>query len=258
MPQTAHAWLEDEDRSATAWATAKGIAAIADDQIITSGDNLRLRKDLPLIALIYAWTEFTAYPFQQAYITSPTIAGNPFRITKGVSLNYSNGLIYDFRDNPINIIRAGDNVSTVAWESDEAGVAHYLGIVIIVSNSRIPKVNPNPLTHIHHCTGTASAAGAWTQLALTETDSLPAGQYEMDGARVEHASAVAARFVFKGMEIRPAVIPVSRVQDPVHPFSQFWGKGIPFTMPDGLPDVEILEVTGSGTVEVEMYLRKIS
>lgn len=250
MPQTVHAWLEDEDRSGA----AAGIAAIADDLIITSGDNLRLRKDMPLVALLYGWTEFTTYAFNQAKITSPKIAGNPLRITKGVSLNYSPGLIYDFRDAPLGMIRPGDNVSTEGYEEDEAGVAHYLGIVLVVSDGSIPKTPTLPITHIHRCTATATAAGAWTQLALTEQDALPVGVYNMLGARVEHASAVAARFVFKGMEARPGVIPVSRVQDPVHPFSQFWGKGIPFVMPDNLPDIEILEVTGSGTVEVELYL----
>lgn len=250
MPQTAHVWLEDEDRSGA----ATGLAAIADDLIITSGDNLRLRKDVPLIALMYGWTEFTTYAFNQAKISSPTIAGNPLRITKGVSLNYASGLVYDFRDHPIGIIRPGDNVTAEGYEADEAGVAHYTGVVIIVSNAPIPKISPMPITHIHRCTATATGAGAWTQLSLTEQDALPSGIYNMLGARVEHASAVAARFVFKGVELRPAVIPVSRVQDSVHPFSQFWGKPIAFEMPDNLPDIEILEVTGSGTIELELYL----
>ena len=255
MPQTCHAWLEDEDRSGA----LAGLAAIADDLIKTSGDNLRLRADMPLIAMLYGWTEFTTYPFNQAKITSPTIAGNPLRITKGVNLNYLNeGQIYDFRDNPLSQIRAGDNVSVEAYEEDEAGVAHYLGVVLVVSDGNIPKERPMPLSHIHRCTATATAAGAWTQLALTEQDALPAGEYAMLGARVEHASLVAARFVFKGMEARPAIIPVTLAQDVVHGFSNFWGKAIPFTMPDGLPDIEVLEVTGSGTVECELYLNKVA
>ena len=251
MPQTVHAWLQDEDRSGT----AVGLTAVADDLIKTSGDNLRLRKDMPLIAMMYAWNEFTTYAFSEAKLTSPTIGGNPLRITKGVDVHYlSEGQIYDFRDNPLGIIRPGDNVSVEAIEADEAGVAHYIGVVIVVSDGGIPKKSPLPVTHIHRCTATATAAGAWTQLALTEVDALPAGLYQMLGARVEHASLVATRFIFKGMEARPAVIPTTLAKDHVHSFSNFWGKAIPFTMPDGLPDVEVLEVTGSGAVEVELYL----
>lgn len=207
------------------------------------------------IALLYNWTEFSTYIFNQMKMSSPKIAGQPLRFTKGVSLNFLNPQqIYDFRDNPLQVIRAGDNLSVEGYEEDEAGVAHYLGTVIIVSDGKLEKRAPKPLTHIHRCTTTATAAGAWTQLALTEQDSLPAGVYEMLGARVEHASAVAARFVFKGMEARPAVIPTTLSTDSLHPFSQYWGKAIPFVMPDNLPDLEILEVTGSGDVEVELYL----
>ena len=251
MPQTVHAWLEDEDRSG---ATA-GLAAVADDLVVTSGDNLRLRRDMALIAMAYGWTEFTTYAFNQLKLTSPTIAGNPLRLTKGVDVNFLNeGQIYDFRENPLNIIRPGDNVTVEGYEADEAGVAHYLGLVIVVSDGSIPKKSPLPVTHIHRCTATATGAGAWTQLALTETDALPAGVYQMLGARVEHASLVAARFIFKGMEARPGVIPTTLAKDHVHSFNNFWGKAIPFTMPDGLPDIEVLEVTGSGAVEVELYL----
>ena len=251
MPQTVHAWLEDEDRSGA----VTGLAAVTDDLVVTSGDNLRLRRDMPLIAMMYGWTEFTTYAFNQLKLTSPTIAGNPLRLTKGIDLNFLNdGQIYDFRDNPLGIIRPGDNVTVEGYEADEAGVAHYLGLVAVVSDGSIPKKSPLPVSHIHRCTATATAAGAWTQLALTEVDALPAGTYQMLGARVEHASLVAARFIFKGMEARPGVIPTTLAKDNVHPFSQFWGKPIPFTMPDGLPDIEVLEVTGSGTVEVELYL----
>lgn len=254
MPQTCHAWLEDEDRSGA----AEGIAAVSDDLVITSGDNLRLRKDVSKIALIYGWTEFTAYAFNQAKITSPKIAGNPLRITKGVSLNYlSEGQIYDFRDHPIETIRPGDNVSVEAYEEDEAGVAHYLGVVIVVSNAAIPKRPTLPITHIHRGTLAAATAATWSQLSITEQDALPAGDYLMLGARVEGATYVAARFVFKGIELRPAVIPVTRAIDHVHSFSNFWGKPIPFKMPDGLPDAEVLDTTTS-TGEVELYLHKKS
>lgn len=251
MPQTVHAWLEDEDRSGA----EAGLAAVTDALIETSLDNLQLRVDMPLIALMYAWTEFTTYAFNQARITSPKIAGQPIRITKGVALNYLNkGQIYDFRANPLSVIRPGDNVSALGYEEDEAGVAHYLGVVLVVSDGSIPKLPKLPLTHIHRCTATATTAGAWTTLALTEVDSLPAGRYQMLGARVEHATAVAARFLFKGMEARPGVIPVTLSTDDLHEFSQYWGKPIPFIMPGNLPKLEILEVTGSGDAEVELYL----
>jgi len=196
VPQTVHAWLEDEDRSGA----EVGIAAIADDLIVTSGDNLRLRKDLPKIGLMYAWTEFAAYELIEARLKAPSLGGNHLRITKGPALTYlAEGQIYDFRKHPLDVIRPGDNVTGYG------------------------------------------------------TDALPAGKYQMLGARVENALGVAARFVFKGIEARPAVIPVTKATDHVHSFSQFWGKPLEFEAPDGLPDLEIL-AAGTGTSVVELYL----
>lgn len=253
MPQSAHAWLQDEDRSGA----ATGLAAVADDLIITSGDNLRLRKELPLIAMAYLWTEFTAYPVVIGTVTSPPIANNPHILTHGVALNYLNeSQIYDFRDAPIFWAKPGDNMSVEAYEADEAGVAHFLGLVIITSDGAIP-FGPRPqIDLIHRCTVGAASAAAWSQLALTEINALPAGKYKMWGARVEGATTVAARFVFKGVEIRPAVIPVTRSVDQLHSFSRFWGAGIDFTMPDGLPDLEILDTTTTTAGDVELYLTR--
>lgn len=251
MPQTVHAWLEDEDRSGA----ATGLAAIADDLINTSGDNLRLRADLRKIAMMYFWTEFAAYPPVLVTIEAASIRQNPIRLTKGVALNYiSEGQIYDLRNTPLPLIRAGDDVKATGYEADEAGVAHYTGVALIVSNAPIPIVAPVPMNHIHRCTVGAATAGAWSKLSLTEQDPLPPGDYYMMGARVESATAFAARFMFKGLEVRPAVIPCTRSQDLVHPFSRFWGKPIKFTMPDGLPKLELLACAAETAGDVTLYL----
>lgn len=254
MGHTVHAFLESEDRSGA----ETFIAAIADGLITTSGDNIRLRKDLPLIALLYPWSNNATYQPSSMRLSSPSIAGNPIRLIGGVGLNFLGGGIYDFRDAPLNLIRPGDNVTAYGFEEDEAGVAHYLGLALIVSDGQIPK-GPRPqLTNIHKCTCTATTAATWTTLSLTETDSLPSGTYEMYGARVLHSAIMAARFIFKGIEERPAVIPINDIDEVLHPFSEYWGKGYKFTIPDGLPSIEVLETAGSGTVSVELFLRKIA
>lgn len=253
MPQTVHAWLESEDRSGA----AMGIAAIADDLIETSDDNLKLRPDMPLVALAYVISSDATYKPTIFTISSPSIASNPINLTKGIGLNFAPGLIYDFRDSPIFLGRPGDLIGATGYEVDEAGVAHYLGCALIVAEGNIPKERRPQLTHIHRCTSPAVAVAAtWEQGALTEVNALPAGQYEMYGARVESATAMAARFVFKGMEPRPAVIPVNDADTPLHPFSDYWGGGVRFRIPGGLPDIEMLTMTAETPGDVELYLRR--
>lgn len=236
------------------------MAAIADDLVITSADNLRLRADVNMVAMAYLWTEFTAYAPVIGTFTSPSIANNPINLTHGIALNYLNeSQIYDWRAVPMVFARPGDNLSVTGYEADESGVAHFLGAVVVVSDGAIP-FGPPPmsLTHVHRCTVGAATAATWSQLAMTEIDALPEGEYDMWGARVEGATTVAARFVFKGRELRPAVIPVTRSIDSLHPFSQFWGQPVRFRIPDGLPDLEILDTTTTTAGDVELYLTKVA
>jgi len=234
-----------------------GITAVADTLlgVEVSGDTLKLRTDLAKIAMMYVWTEFAAYPPALMTLSSAGIAGNPIRLTKGVGLNYlSEGQLYDHRTSPLNIIRPGDSITATGFEDDEATVAHYLGVVLIVCNAPIPLSSPMAMNHVHRCTVGAATAGAWSTLTLTEQDALPAGIYYMLGAKVESATAAAARFIFKGMEVRPAVIPTILSSDNVHPFSRFWGKPIPFKIPGELPQLELLACAAETASDVELYL----
>lgn len=254
MPQTVVAWLESEDRSGA----STFLAAVPDNLLVVDNDNLRFRKDVKSIALAYVWSDDATYPPVEMRLSAPTISGNPIRFNRGIGLNFLGGGIEDFRDNPLNIIVPGDNVTAFGFEEDEAGNAHYLGLALVLSDGIIPK-GPRPqLTHIHQCAVTAISAGVWTLLPMTETDALPAGEYEMYGASVMHSGIMAARFKFLGMELEPAVIPINDVDEVLHPLSLYWGKPIRFTIPDGLPDIRILEVVGSGTVTIQLYLRKVA
>ena len=71
------------------------------------------------------------------------------------------------------------------------------------------------------------------------------------------ATAIAARFIFKGREDRPGVVPVSRNVDPVFPFSAYWGIQPQFIIPDNLPQMEMLTGSTETPAEVEMYLTKV-
>ena len=106
--------------------------------------------------------------------------------------------------------------------------------------------------------GSITRWGVWVDAAITLTDTLPKGDYEMLGARALSATLVAARMNFKEHIERPAIIPNTTENYPTHSFNDWWGKPYRFTYPDNLPTVEILECTGSGTVQVEAYLRKVA
>jgi len=254
MGQTIHGWLEDEDRSTL----ETGITAVPDQLIETSGDTLKLRNLRNKIALMYLWSEFAAYiPLEGRINAASYPDGQNLRLYKGVGLNFiSENQIYDFRSNPREMV-PGEVLTAYGIDADEAGVAHYLGIAVIVSDGVIPKgVIPRDIMVVQ-ATATASAAGAWTTLTMTLRDSIGAGIYEMYGARVMHPTCFMARFIFPGIWDRPAVIPTIKETDVSHSFNEFWGAPVRFAYPGNLPKLEIVECTGSGTVKIELYLRKI-
>jgi len=254
MGHTVHAWLEDADRSGS----ELGLLAIGDQLVETSGDTLKLRAGRNKIALMYMWTDdATYYPTACRINAASYPDGQNLRISKGVGLNFtSENQIYDLRSNPIEMV-PGEVLTGYGVEVDEAGVAHYLGIAIIVADGMIPKGDRPGDVMVVQATATASAAAAWTTLTMTLTDSIGAGVYEMYGARVMSATCFAARFIFADLAIRPAVIPTTRENDVSHSFNEFWGAPIQFAYPGNLPKLEILECTGSGTVKIELYLRKV-
>ncbi len=254
MGQTVHAWLQDEDRSTL----ETGLIAIPDQLIETSGDTLKLRNGRNRIAMMYMWTDDgTYFPLAGRINAASYPDGQNLRLAKGVGLNFvSENQIYDFRSNPRYMV-PGEVLTGFGVEVDEAGVAHYLGIALIVSNGPIPR-GPLPSDiMVVQATATASAAAAWTTLTMSLLDSIGAGIYEMYGARVMHPTCFAARFIFPGLWDRPAVIPTITETNVSHSFNEFWGGPVQFAYPGNLPKLEILECTGSGTVKIEMYLRKI-
>ena len=254
MGHTSIAWLEDEDRSGA----ATNIAAVPDylGIIGSDADRLRMAKPYDNVILAYTWSEFAAYYPLSMSLDAASLK-IPYRFEKGIGLNLTSpNLVYDFRNAPLPFL-AGEDLTVNGFEVDEAGVAHFLGMVLIVADGAVPQ-SPRPqITHIMNGTATATTAGVWVDAAITLTDTLPKGDYEMLGARALSATLVAARMNFKEHIERPAIIPNTTENYPTHSFNDWWGKGYRFTYPDNLPTVEILECTGSGTVQVEAYLRKV-
>jgi len=107
---------------------------------------------------------------------------------------------------------------------------------------------------------TVAIGSGWQSRTLTEVsgEELPAGRYLMHGARVVSPTLIACRFIFKGLELRPAIIPANNSEDSHHSFSNFWGKSIGFTLPDGMPSIEMVASSAETPEHIELYLTKVS
>lgn len=201
MPFTTVAFFEAQ----TVAAAYVPIAAIADQHLRISGDDIQL-PTLSQIALIAGGCSDTA-GLPRMRVTSPSLREkglyevSPIAVaTATVEPNAVHQLI-DLRRNPLKLV-VGEQLNAevlstvtteeawlIAWLTD-APIAPITGEVFTV-----------------RATGAATlVAGAWTNAALTFSEDLPRGRYQIVGMRAISAGLVAARCVLVGGGWRPGVL----------------------------------------------------
>lgn len=87
----------------------------------------------------------------------------------------------------------------------------------------------------------AAVAGAWTNIALTFADTLPAGQYQLVGIKAMSTTMVAARALVPGQFARPGVIGNQVLSDPELRRFRYGNAGLMGTfMHDNPPTLDIM------------------
>jgi hypothetical protein len=255
--QTCYAWSEDEDRSGA----ETGLAAVADQTAIIVGDTVLMPTNYPLIAATYSRTEFAAYPLVDSRFNAPNINGaghNNLRIHRGDDVVTKPGTVVDMFRYP-KLGSAADPIAAYSLDTDEAGVAHFNSMVMIVSDGPLP-YSHKPITHQVSCTVGALTANTWTTATPTLDDTLPSGKYRMWGSDMVCVDAVAARWIIPNYDERPAFIPKRLQADEGHPFNRcinpdgyifnHWGSTL-------VLQLEALATSAATPSSVTLYLERI-
>ena len=214
---------------------------------------------------MYNKSNTDTYVPQRMQLSAPTIASNPIKYPTGIGVTWNaeaNQMLLDFSNKTYSAIRPGDDVTSKGYETDQAGTAHYLSNVVIVTDQQSISYdirNAPPLTHTAQATVSGSStANEFTKYQLSLTDTLPAGVYAMSGASVIGATCIAARFIFKtGSVSRPAVIPRTSTASGLHPFSRYFGGTRNFVFPDNVPQLEYISTTSEVPGLITLFLTKI-
>ena len=247
MPQTVFVWAESEDKSGV----ETGLAALADDQAVTSGDTIQIPDTYPFVAGALVGTESATYVITDARLAAPGIGGpgvNNLRLHKAYAATGSKkGVLYDWFDNPVRLGEgpnglAGDTLTAYSLEADQAGVAHKNSISLFVTDTRLPLV-PHQLSHpdVKFTTGAIAAAFTWEKKALVLDDDIPTGRYLLWEAELCSATSIAARFIVPGVPFRPAIIPTRTQAEsaPKQPNKCIHPGGIPFVYKGGTLNVKL-------------------
>jgi hypothetical protein len=194
-------------------------AALPDPHVRIVGNDVIVPE---LKQLMYAYA--TGPSITQAQLQSPTLrrqtlfdihpldrAANPSSLPPFVSLI----------DNPIEL--ATDEALNFAAAEDGAGAARQIGIVALGDGDL--KIPAGDIYTVRVTSATAAIANAWTNVALTFGQVLPAGRYAVVGAQFFSTTLNAFRFVFAGGIWRPGGIGNQAVNHEAPPAQRFGGWG---------------------------------
>lgn len=179
------------------------IAAVQDDTVFTSGDDIRVPGDLPFIMGVAGLNDTDGEV--QMQVQSPSLR----RVTNINVIPFGLGQVfgvvpeYDlFPENPIPV-DADEAINFLSENSDAVGALNY-GLVWF-SDGPQTLVNGAsfPIRAVMSVTGVATS---WINGALTFSTDLPVGNYDVVGMRAQAAGLVAARLNFVGGSWRPGCV----------------------------------------------------
>jgi hypothetical protein len=221
------------------------IAAVQDDTVFTSGDDMRVPIDLPFILGVAGLLEATAA--LRAQVSSPSLRRvsnldiEPF----GTGLAFSDLHAVDIHtDNAVPV--RGDEAVNFNINSNPAAATSQYGLIIFGDGAQAPV--SGDMISVRGTLALAAVLGEWASSNITFDQDLPIGNYDVVGMRVVEATGVAARLNFVGGAWRPGTPIANSVTEPDahmlrHGKSGIWGTFHTNTP----PTVDVLAAAGAIT-----------
>jgi len=192
MPFTIAAWTESQDS-----AVLTNIAAVADTHLRVVADDVYV----PALNQVAGY-HFMGGNFTQGQIDSPSLRVQTLVDVEPADLADEPGsppAFHDLFSSPIPLA-TGETIRTLMAE-DAAG-ASRVNALLWFSDGPITPVTGKIQT-VRATGATTLAANAWTSCALTFSQTLPVGSYNIVGARFQSAGARAGRLIVPGYSWRP-------------------------------------------------------
>jgi len=196
MPFTTVAFSESQDS-----AVLVNIAAVADPHVRVVGDDIYVPGALPNLAGYY----FGGANFTQGQVSSPslrTLANIDVEPADLADEPASPPAVHDLFASP-KPLEGGEAINTLMAE-DAAG-ASRVNAILWFSDGPIAPVTGDIFT-VRATGATTLVANAWTNGALTFTQTLRRGTYQIVGMRAQSAGLRAARLVAPGETWRPGCL----------------------------------------------------
>ena len=232
--------------------TLQPIAAVADDQLFTSGDDVRVPKALSFLMAAFAIGSGQS----RARIVAPSLRAfanlelAPKVISEAVNGDDPARLITLVR-NPLSLA-VGESLNYETDGGAGAGIGLQTGVVLLSDGPVQPVTG-----EIRTVRTTAAIAGTeslWVSGAITFSEDLPAGSYAVVGARCEGDNPGAFRLIFVTGGPRPGSLSTLNDEGSEVPGARMGGWGVWGTFDTNQPPtLEVLSAAGAGSAQV-LYL----
>lgn len=239
------AWSESQDS-----ATLVNMAAVADPQLRTSGDDIIVPGFAPQLGAFYA----VGAGITQAQFATPStrrVFNLDLRPLDRAAEPSSPTPYVPFFQHPIPLVAT--EFANMLVAEDTLGADRNTGLAWLVDG---PVAVDTRADFTVRATGsTTLTTFSWTNAALTFSQTLPAGNYDIVGARFESAGLIAARFVLVGASHRPGGIGYDAAGDVEHMGQRhgMWGIWGNFAH-DAPPTVDFLSVSADTSETVYLDL----
>jgi hypothetical protein len=183
-------------------ATLTNVAALVDPHVRVVGDDIVVPGALSYVGGVYA----IGTAISRAQLVSPSIRRRyPMEITPiEIAVEPADPVKYNpFFASPIALDE--DEALNLQAAENGAGANQSSGFVWLCDGATAP-ISGSEMFTIRATNATTLVAYAWTNGALTFSDTLPSGTYAVVGMRASSAGLLAARLVFSQYPWRPGVI----------------------------------------------------
>lgn len=234
-------------------ATLVNVAALADQQLTISGDELRVPEQAPILLAAYTLGPSVT----RSMLVSPSLRRIFNYEIKPIDVGAepaANPPFISLIDNPIQL----EAEEPLTAQASEDGSGATRATVLVWLGSEVPRPVDGEIFTIRATNTTTLIANTWTNGPLTFDQTLPAGTYAIVGARAESAGLQAFRVAFVGGGFRPGGLGCDAVSDLNVRGQRFggWGEWGRFrhTTP---PTVDFLSNSADTSQVVDLDLVKV-
>lgn len=178
------------------------INPVADQVLTISGSDLRVPKDVPNLLAEAFLSAQTGPKFGQ--LQSPTLRQLAMQDVEPVAgaLVFANRDQLQYHGDSPRALTPAESLD--AYINATGGLAAGNYALVWLGDGPV-KPSPGKIFSVRVTAAAALVAGTWVNSVLTFPSTLPAGSYQVVGARAEGTNLVAARFAFVGGGFRPGV-----------------------------------------------------